>query len=269
MVGALAISVQRRLRWPVTAVGAVLTAAAGVVGAVVVDAPTAPVAQGLIAIIAVPMFAALNVFQIWFWEVTQRLDRARQAGADLAVTRERLRFAADLHDLQGHHLQVIALKGELVSRLIDADGAAARAQADELVTIARTALAETRDIVQGYRQADLHTEVSNAVRILAAAGIDAEVTGDTRAVPAAWQPLFGVLVREGTTNVLRHSQATRCALHLDADTVRVCNDGATEPSALDGGSGLAGLRERFTAAGGDVEAGATGDGGFRLVGRVP
>lgn len=217
----------------------------------------------------------LDVAQVWFWDMVVELDRSRTMAEELAVARERLRFAADLHDIQGHHLQAIMLKGELTERLIGRDDDAAKAQAAELTELARTALTDTRRVVHGYRGTTLHNEITNAVEILSAAGIDTEVHGESHTVPPPLQSLFGALVREGTTNILRHSQATRCRLTLESDGttvhVRLVNDGVT-PQDSRPGSGIESLRERFTALGGDVYArvvGAGDDTTFELGGHAP
>ncbi|RKT54043.1 two-component system sensor histidine kinase DesK [Saccharothrix australiensis] len=217
-------------------------------------------------------FVFADLAQLWFWDAVLRLDRARQTAEALAVAEERLRFAADLHDIQGHHLQAIALKGELISRLIGRDDAAARGHADEVAELARTALRETREVVQGYRRASLGTEIANAVGVLRAAGIETAVTGDASDVPPPLQPLFGALVREGTTNVLRHSLARRCAVDISVRdrqvSVRLSNDGVRPEDAGEHGAGLAGLRERFATVGGRIEVGADGPDGFALLGLV-
>lgn len=220
-------------------------------------------------------FAALDVTQVWFWDMVVRIDESRAVAEELAVAKERLRFAADLHDIQGHHLQAIMLKGELTERLIGRDDEAARAHAAELTELARTALKDTRRVVHGYRGTDLRREIGNAVDILGAAGIDTRVHGDARDVPPPLQALFGALIREGTTNILRHSQATRCELTLESDhatvRVRLVNDGVL-PRNSQPGSGIAGLRERFAALDGDVESRVIEDGAetlFELGGHAP
>ncbi|PPK66692.1 two-component system sensor histidine kinase DesK [Actinokineospora auranticolor] len=218
-----------------------------------------------------PLFGLANLLQVWLWSVLCELDGARAVAAELAVAEERLRFAAELHDIQGHHLEAIALKGELAERLVGHDDDAARAQAAEVSELARTALRETRAVVHGYRRTSLSTEIGNAVDILRAAGISATVTGAATDVPPPLQPLFGALVREGTTNVLRHSAATECALAIRVADRRVRvdlrNDGARDDRASRDGSGLTGLRERFAAVGGTVRAELV-DGAFRLTGEA-
>ncbi|TCO54123.1 sensor histidine kinase [Actinocrispum wychmicini] len=205
------------------------------------------------------------------WHAVLTAERALATNAALAVAEERLRFAADLHDIQGHRLQAIALKGELVAELIGRDDQAARTHAAEIAELARNALAETRALVQGYRRVSLGIELTNAVGVLRAAGIDTEIDGDDLDVPQRLQPLFGALVREGTTNVLRHSHATRCAITVamagPAVEVRMRNDGV-RPPASDEGTGVAGLRERFGALGGQVRAGVLAGDQFELVGTV-
>ncbi|MFD1146596.1 sensor histidine kinase, partial [Saccharothrix hoggarensis] len=211
-------------RWPVMAVMTVLAVAvAGVFGGT--DARAA-MALAVVMIVAL-VFA--DLVQLWIWDLAVRQEEARRTAEALAVAEERLRFAADLHDIQGHHLQAIALKGELAQRLIGRDDDLARQHAGEVAELARTALRETRDVVQGYRRASLGTEIANAVGVLRAAGIETTVDGDATDVPPPLQPLFGALVREGTTNVLRHSRARRCDVVISvADGqvgVRLRNDG--------------------------------------------
>ena len=126
-------------------------------------------------------FAALCIAQVWIWDVTLRLDEARANAAENAVLRERLRFAGDLHDIQGHQLQAIALKAQLAARLIGRDDEAARGHASDAHALALEALAETRQLVQGYRRVGLATELANAVGILRAAGVDAAVEGTPEA----------------------------------------------------------------------------------------
>jgi two-component system sensor histidine kinase DesK len=144
------------------------------------------------ALLAITAAAMLGL--LWGWEVAARLERARRLAAELAVADERLRFAADLHDIQGHHLQVIALKSELAARLADADPARAAAEMREVQRLSTEALQDTRAVVQGYRRTSLDEEITNATRVLAAAGIDADCrstppptpTGSRRPAGICW-----------------------------------------------------------------------------------
>ncbi|MGJ7908758.1 sensor histidine kinase [Actinopolyspora sp. H202] len=262
---------RRERRWWMGCGCTVLTA--GVASASVVvtgNEEFVPVAAGY-ATFLVAMTVFMLLVQGWIWDVVCELDRARGTEAELAVARERLRFASELHDVQGHHLQVIALKGELTERMIDSDATAARDQAAEIAETARRALRETREVVHGYRRSDLPTELNNAVRILRAASIETTVEGSSASVPPPLQPLFAAMVREGTTNILRHSGARRCELRID-DTdgisVTLCNDGAGDGTNHDAGSGIAGLRDRFDPMHGSLTAERRGE-WFELAGHAP
>lgn len=270
--GAIVLTQPAKARWWTAGAMIAVTATCGALVAGARDAP--PLEPGLAffsAVLVMSVIITIDVLQLWLWDVTAEVDQARATAGELAVAQERLRFAADLHDIQGHHLQAIVLKGELVERLIGRDDASAREQATELTGLARKALADVREVVHGYRRTSLDTEVANAVEILRAAGVRSEVRGDVAAVPPPLQQLFGLLVREGTTNVLRHSDARRCELVLTTDDttthVRLVNDGVSGNPA-DEGSGLAGLSDRFATLGGQVRARLLEDGYFELQGWV-
>lgn len=195
-------------------------------------------------------------FQLWVWELTIDVRDAGVTRAELARVRERLRFAADLHDIQGHHLQVLALKTELAERLIDRDPERARATIHEAQEIARTALEETRTLAQGYRQVSLRDEIVNAASVLEASGAMVRVD-----VPDALDdPLLATALREATTNILRHSDASVVEITgaLQPPSLRVVNNGVIAPPN-GSGSGLASLAERFAARGGSVEFSAVDD----------
>lgn len=277
VVGGAALGAERRTRWLLLIGATVATgAAAGLAGvAGLTTEGVLPLAGG--SMLTVAFIGSVIVTQVWIWDVTLQVDAARTAEAEVAVLRERLRFAADLHDVQGHQLQAISLKAELTRRLIGADDDAARRHAADVQQLALTALAETRAIVHGYRRVRLETELTNAVAILRAAGVDAAIAGTPAPVPEELEPLFGSLVREGATNLLRHTRAERCSIAVVREgaelVVRIDDDGvavaSTTAGRAGGGAGLDGLQERFAAVGGRLEAQPREPRGFALVGRVP
>ena len=201
----------------------------------------------------------------------RELVSANEEIARLAVSEERLRFSRDLHDILGHSLTAITVKAGLASRLMAVDTDRAAAEIADVERLAREALADVRSTVSGYRGITLVGELARARQTLAAAGIDADLPTAVDAVPGARRELFGWVVREGVTNVVRHSGARRCSVEVGADSVSVADDGsgAAAGPAVAAGSGLAGLRERVLAAGGRLEAGTGPDGGFRLTAQVP
>jgi two-component system sensor histidine kinase DesK len=211
---------------------------------------------------------------LWAWDLADRLNQARGMAAELAVKDERLRFAADLHDIQGHHLQVIALKSELAARLAGADPERAAAQMTEVHELAVGALRDTRAVVQGYRRTTLEEELVNAAKVLSAAGIDARVEPDasTDALPDVCRHLLGLVMREATTNILRHSRARHaiigCQVADGSARLRVRNDGAEEASGPETGTGLRGLADRLEQAGGTLSW-RRDDDWFELTGSLP
>lgn len=193
----------------------------------------------------------------------RELHAARDELAHQAVTEERLRLARDLHDLLGHTLSMIALKSELAGRLIEKDAARATQEVQEIERVARRALHEMRTAVAGYRQPMLHSELDGAQQILEAAGIAHIVEHTAGALPLATETVLAWAVREGVTNVVRHSRARLCTIRITYKEGTVCaellNDGyrKQEQNHLVTGAshGLTGLTERIIAQGGQVEAG--------------
>jgi two-component system, NarL family, sensor histidine kinase DesK len=198
----------------------------------------------------------LTLATLWTWEIAVQLDAARRQAAALAVANERLRFAADLHDIQGHHLQVIALKSELAGRLVRDSPDIAQREIAQVRQLAADALDDTRAVVQGYRRASLDAEIINATSVLNSAGIDARLHLDPD-VPVdrlaeGTRHLLGLVVREAVTNVLRHSTATRADINLARDRdihLAITNDGVDDHPARANG-GLQDLADRVQAAGG-------------------
>jgi two-component system, NarL family, sensor histidine kinase DesK len=203
-----------------------------------------------------------------------QLRAAREELARLAVSEERLRFARDLHDLLGHSLSLITLKGELAERLLP-DTPENRKAIEEvrgLQGVARGALKEVREAVSGYRRPSLDEELAGACAMLEAAGISCRARREVEALTGDAEGILTWVVREGATNVVRHSRAKTCEIRLTRNGGRVHAEvrddgpGPRQKRADNGvgGSGLAGLAERVRASGGQLEAGPLSDGGFGL-----
>jgi len=195
------------------------------------------------------------------------LQRARQELADLAVAGERERMARDVHDILGHSLTVITVKAELAGKLLAA-GATGRAAAEiaDVESLGRAALADVRATVSGLRQVGLASELASARSALRAAGIQASLPSAAAEVPERLRELFAWAVREGTTNVIRHSGADSCEITLTSRTVRIRDDGRGPDTGggASAGHGLVGLRERAGAIGAQVAVGRAPGGGFDL-----
>lgn len=215
------------------------------------------------ALLALLMFYA-ELMMLRQWNLAMELERARRDAAELATTRERLRLSEDLHDILGHALEVVALKAELANRLRTVDQDRAGAELAEVERLARGALHDVRELARGRRSTELAAELTGARKLLESAGIGWTLVGDPATIDGPASELLGRVVREAMTNLLRHANASRCAVTLAGTagraTLRVVNDGvAPMPRPGLAGTGLAGLERRVTEAGGRFSAGQRED----------
>lgn len=204
-------------------------------------------------------------------ETNDELRTARQEVARLAVADERVRFGRDLHDLLGHTLSVIRVKSELAARLARTDPERAAVEIGEVEHISRSALVEVRDAVAGF-QPDLAVELERAAAALQAAGVTPVIEGSDVSVNGTVGETLAWIVREAATNVVRHSNATRCRIDVGraGGVVKLIveDDGGGDDMSADG-RGLRGMRERLAGLGGSLEV-VTGSGaGFRVQATVP
>jgi len=196
-------------------------------------------------------------------DALRELHTAREELARQAVMEERLRMARDLHDLLGHTLSLITLKSELAGRLLEKDPHTASQEVHEIESVARQALREVREAVAGYRQPTLRSELDGAKQILDAAGIELTVEYAAQTFPQSVETVLGWVVREGVTNVIRHSGAGRCLIRITSTNefvhAEVINDGHphAENSKVQTSSGLSGLAERVAGLGGRIETGTS------------
>jgi two-component system, NarL family, sensor histidine kinase DesK len=195
-----------------------------------------------------------------------QLAAARAEVARLAAENERSRIARDLHDLLGHSLTTITVKAGLARRLATRDPERAAEEIAEVEVLSRRSLADVRAAVSGYRDVTLTGELASAREVLTASGVTPELPGAVDAVDPRLSELFGWVVREGITNVVRHSRAQRCTVTIGTNWIEIVDDGRGGSGGP--GNGLTGLRERVEAVGGTVQAGGSPQ-GWRLRVDVP
>ena len=248
--------------------------------------------RGLLNTLAAQVAPALRVAQLVQEQEEQVREHAAQdEAARMAVMTERLRIARDLHDVLGHNLSLITLKSELARRLAGSASDRLASEIGDIEQVARTTLQEVREAVGNYRQPTLASELHGAQEILTAAGISCQYDNnesDIESLPAAIEAVLAWALREGVTNVIRHSRAHSCTIRVTRGMqnaqVEIIDDGAGMTKAAvaqqDGagsaqsnghvGNGLRGLSERVAALGGCFESGPHDDtSGFRLAVSVP
>ncbi|UAJ79090.1 two-component sensor histidine kinase [Leifsonia sp. ZF2019] len=212
-----------------------------------------------IALITVSIGVMMSAFARQI-NALRRLRAAQGEIARLAVVEERSRFSRDMHDVLGHSLTVVTVKSELARRLVPVDPARAEAELADIERLARSALADLRAAVAGYREMSISTELAAVQASLAAADITAHLPRNGEEVAPDLRELFGWVLREGITNVIRHSGSRNCWVTVGPETLAIEDDGqgpapvgSAPAAAAVRGSGLAGLSERARDAGAVLE----------------
>ncbi|MFI0448948.1 sensor histidine kinase [Actinomadura sp. 6N118] len=209
---------------------------------------------------------------VWLWNLLVEAEAGRAAQARLAAAEERLRFARDVHDNLGHDLSVLALKAELAERLGPVSPERAAAEVAELRRLAVSALDDLRRTVHGYRTVDLRAQLDATRQVLESSGVRCTVTHPAEELPPEVAARLVPLLREASTNVLRHSRAAWCDIEIvqreGEVRVTVTNDGAGTPEPDRYSSGLRGLAERMAEGGGKLCTEAV-DGRFTLRAVLP
>jgi two-component system sensor histidine kinase DesK len=190
------------------------------------------------------------------------LVEARAEVARLATEAERNRIARDLHDLVGHSLTAITVKSNLARRLAESGSPQSIVEIAAVENLSRQALADVRAAVSGYTDVTLSGELARGRELLRASGVAADLPTAVEVVDVAHQELFGWVVREGVTNVVRHAHASLCTVAVSSSAVVIRDDGVG--GTANPGNGLTGLRERVAAVGGRMETGPLEPVGWQL-----
>lgn len=212
---------------------------------------------GLVMFVLLPgglsVFIAAVILMLERHRVILRdLQQAAESEAELALLSERMRFASDLHDIQGHTLHVVNLKVALAQELLESDPQRAGRELHEVYTLVGETIARTKELAYGQRRLNLGSELENAKNLFEAAEVTVRIEREEGSNGEA-DELLGQVLREATTNILRHAQATEVTIRLSRSSIEIINDGssATDPLRL---RGLAILRERVEDEGGQLTA---------------
>ncbi len=228
---------------------------------------------GLLTLLLLSLTAAVWLMTVMDAESQSKLlgvlEQAKDAERELSLLRERERFAADLHDVQGHSLHVVKLKAAVVEKTMGTDHRRATEEIREIQAITADAISQGRELARATHRLDLLTEAHNAQNLLRSAGISADIVreGYTADEPqgdvSAYEQERALVLREATTNILRHTQAQHVTIALGAQGISVTNDGVEESPGDPQLRGLATLRRRVADAGGDLQI-TRGAGTFQI-----
>ena len=180
-----------------------------------------------------------------------------------AALEQRERMARDVHDLLGHSLTVANLQLQLAERLFDSDPERARTELARTRVFLTEAQEELRRSVTDQRGRNIEEELDGVRDALFSGGLEVAVTGDPHEVTGPVGLVLGWVLREAVTNVLRHAHATRVEISFAPGRFSVGDDGDGYTGGE--GNGLAGMRERVAAAGGEFRCGSSPLGGFEVV----
>ncbi|MEJ3655836.1 histidine kinase [Actinomycetes bacterium KLBMP 9759] len=205
-------------------------------------------------------------------EIEGKREQLRAA----AVDKERVRFARDVHDLLGLGLSAITLKCDLTGRLLERAPDRARHELQEVLATARRSLAEVRSLIGGERELSIEQECLAVEAALRSAEVRVRLVREGRPPTGVPGTVLATVLREGATNVLRHSSAQWCEISLrhagGRATLEIVNDGAAETPHVQqdtpGGTGLRSVTDRVEALGGLLVAVADGP-VYRLRATVP
>ncbi|MEU3297851.1 histidine kinase [Streptomyces longwoodensis] len=252
MVGSLYVPKMARHR---VMAALALVAFVAAVGATRLLVAPADGSQGVVSFLLLPtgitavIVASLFLGQ-YFYDLVEELETTREREAELAVAQERIRFASDLHDIQGHTLHVVKLKITLAERLLRVDVDRAEGELSEVRALVSDTITQTKALAYAQRRLNLSVELENAKNLFEAAGIHVQVERQAD-IDEQFNELLGQVLRETTTNILRHAQTTHVQVILRATGITIINDGAgSAPLSRLGGLGT--LRQRVADNGGEL-----------------
>ena len=234
------------------------------------------------------MVVTFRVWQLHLREVEQRAEEAERTRDEAARRRameERLRIARELHDSLTHSISVIQVQAGVavhLARKRGEDAPPALLAIQEAGADAVRELRATLGVLRSEEDGDGSGlgQLDSLVARARAAGlpVTVTVTGAQRPLPPEADQAAYRIVQEALTNVSRHAGQARASVHLhytpETVSVQVDDDGTgtVTPAGIrppGPGLGLAGMRERVSALGGQLQAGPQDGGGFQVRAELP
>ncbi|MGO3136653.1 MAG: sensor histidine kinase [Agrococcus casei] len=213
--------------------------------------------------VIVVILSVVNSVNVW---LISRSIRSEQLRVDLATSHERETISRDVHDLIGHSLTVVKLKAELAAKLVDRDPERAKRELAEIAELTGEAITGVRSTVTGLRASGLAEQLGASRAAIELAGLEFEVDGGVEAMSPAQSLTASWILREATTNILRHAAASKARVAFTPGTMLVDDNGVgigdrpPSPSS----NGMRSMVERASAAGATLTVGEAPHGGTRV-----
>ncbi|WTW95750.1 sensor histidine kinase [Streptomycetaceae bacterium NBC_01309] len=215
-----------------------------------------------------------------------RLERERDAQAQVAAAAERARIARELHDVVAHNVSVMVVQADGAAYAIDSAPERARAALGTIAATGREALAEMRRLLGVLRSANEAkalvpqpgvAQLEDLLAQVRGAGlpVDFRVDGVPVELPQGVALTVYRIVQEALTNTRKHGGPdVRATVRLhygdDGVDIEVADDGRGSEAPGDGmGHGLVGMRERVALFAGTLDAGPRPSGGYRVSAALP
>ncbi|MFQ6394999.1 sensor histidine kinase [Nocardia sp. KC 131] len=239
--------------------------------------------------IALAAVVLLALMLRWLVQSRQQLMRKEEENelerAKRTILEEKARIARDLHDVVAHHMSLVVVQAQTAPYRVEGVTPAARAEFESIGATAREALNEIRGMLGVLRsdgELPEHAPQPKAADVLglfegarrAGVRIDWTIDGPLDAVPDTTGLTLYRIVQESLSNASRHAPGApiQVAIICGIDVHLSLSNGPGAVSAKQGdhgGHGIAGMRARALAAGGEVTTGARPDGGFEVRARLP
>ena len=218
-----------------------------------------------------PLVAVATATNCKLQEQAEILIQKQAEIRDLAVTAERERIARDMHDTVGHVLAIITAKSDFALRVVDKDLDQVKQELKDINLTGRQALRNVREIIAGMENTSIADELGHARYLLETSNIHVDITNNAPLLPSHFQHELGLIVREATTNIVKHANASRCAILLtgndDTLTLRVQDNG--KGGSLVARTGLTSMEDRTKALGGRFNIASSQEAGTDITVKLP
>lgn len=209
-------------------------------------------------------------------EVNRLLEARLQEARQVAIARERVRMAREIHDGMGHHLTTVIVELQYAEALAEEEPTPALDHIRSALAIVGAAMKASQEMVQTLERFDrplpeaLYDLVTGWMKATGTP-VFLRIDGDGATLSTAARMTLFRAVQESLTNIQKHARATRVEISLtqltDRVSLKVINDdqgGGSGMEAIRSGFGLLGLRERAEALMGEFTAEPRPEGGFQV-----